>query len=170
MAARRRTAQSVSLDGDVAKRERNAPCVWQRDRQRDAQEGIERVALLLAMWAGERGPAKRQRSQNMNRTFSQPEGGRKCVIELSLPVLSLEELLYKRAGRERRRRAFKALVVFFNGWLNTHSFNNAGLSGYRLLCFGDMQEKQLTKVANDGFLWKLMFWGVCSQTENMKVI
>lgn len=47
----------MSIDGEVAKRERNAPCVWQRDWQRDAQEGIERVALLLAMWAGERGPA-----------------------------------------------------------------------------------------------------------------
>lgn len=49
------------------KQERNAPCVWQRDRQRDAQEGIECVALLLAVWAGEGGPAGiiwREQDQN----------------------------------------------------------------------------------------------------------
>lgn len=43
------------------------------------------------------------------------------MTKISLPVLSLEELLYKGTGRERRGWAFKALVIFINRWLNALS-------------------------------------------------
>lgn len=43
-------------DHTVAQLESNSPSVRQWDRQGDTEEGIKRIALLLAMWAGERRP------------------------------------------------------------------------------------------------------------------
>lgn len=80
--------------------------------------------VLLCFWqcgqVSEDLRGHRSQRQNMNGAVSQSVRGRKSVAELSLPVLSLEELLYKGAGGEWRRRAFQALVVFVDRWLNTH--------------------------------------------------